>query len=435
MFNAGTTLNAATYQVTAIYKGTSGFNNSTSTGLSYKVTRYAFTYDIASDSQIYGTPAKLATDLGTTIPTGVNGENLDVKYSSSGNTVGSDVGTYSITGNLSNGKGLISNYSVALKSGTLSVKPDAFTYAIANDSQTYGIPVNLAADLGTTIPTGVTGQNLEIEYSSTGDTAAASVGGYPITAALSNGTGQTRNYSVTLDPGTLTVTPTMSVTSVQTVKALQNISTGSVLLATFNVNSGSTLVSGNFRVSIDWKDGSPWIRRRSKLGTVNGSQVMVYGSHDYGTSWARMPVVTLTYLSAYSITATPTVNAAADATSQTSNTKTAWSSRFQELALFRFVCKYALGQEHWLRGHQRPAWRFVLTGLSGATLQAATVTLAGQTYSLAIAPDSSGDPVVLRSAICASEPGLGQFRGVLAVLQGPHCGGHQLRDKGVLRSA
>ena len=124
-----------------------------------------------------------------TITTGVNGENLDIAYSSTGDTTTAHVGSYAITATLSNGTGLATDYTVTLNNGTLTVNQYAFSYTIGNDSQTYGTAANLATDLGTTITTGVNGQNLAITYSSTGDTATAHVGAYAITGSLSNGTG------------------------------------------------------------------------------------------------------------------------------------------------------------------------------------------------------------------------------------------------------
>ncbi len=175
------------------------------------VNPYAFTYQIGNDTQTYGTAANFASDLGTTINTGVNSQNLGIAYSSTGDTTTAHVqtGGYAITGTLSNGTGLTSDYNVTLKSGTLTVNPYAFTYQIGNDSQTYGTAANLASDLSTKITTGVNGQNLGISYSSTGDTTTADVqtGGYAITGTLSNGTGLTSDYSVTLKNGTLTVNP------------------------------------------------------------------------------------------------------------------------------------------------------------------------------------------------------------------------------------
>jgi len=139
------------------------------------VNKHPFNYTIGNDSQTYGSPANLAADLGTTINTGVNGENLAIAYSSTGDTATAHASTYPITGALSNGTGLASDYAVTLTPGTLTVNPKPISYTIGNDSQTYGTPANLAADLAATINTGVNGKNLIITYISTGDTATAHV--------------------------------------------------------------------------------------------------------------------------------------------------------------------------------------------------------------------------------------------------------------------
>jgi hypothetical protein len=172
---------------------------------SLTVNPYAFTYAIASDNQTYGSPANLGADLGATINTGVNGENLAIAYSSTGDTTTAHVNTYAITGVVSSGTGNLSNYAVTLIPGTLRVNKDAFSYSIGNDSQTYGTPANLGADLGATANTGVNGEKLAIAYSSAGDIATAHVGQYAITGVLSASTGLASDYAVTMIPGTLTV--------------------------------------------------------------------------------------------------------------------------------------------------------------------------------------------------------------------------------------
>src|SRR5207249_2424822 len=97
------------------------------------------------------------------------------------------------------------NFEASTTTGTLTVNKAPVSFTIGNDSQTYGTPANLAADLQATIATGVNGQNLGISYSSLGDTTTAHVGGYDITGILANGTGLVSNYDVTLTAGTLTV--------------------------------------------------------------------------------------------------------------------------------------------------------------------------------------------------------------------------------------
>ncbi len=223
------TANVGSYAITGTLSNGTGLASNytvTLTSGSLTVNKYAFVYAIANDSQTYGTAANLATALGTTISTGVNGQNLDIAYASAGNTTTANVGSYAITGTLSNGSGLTSNYTVTLTSGSLTVNKYAFAYTIANDSQTYGTAANLAKDLGTTINTGVNGQNLDIAYSSTGDTTSAKVGTYPITATLSNGSGLTSNYTVTVSNGTLTVKPAaLTITSNNASKTYGTVAT------------------------------------------------------------------------------------------------------------------------------------------------------------------------------------------------------------------
>src|SRR5262249_35737915 len=113
-------------------------------------------------------------------------------------------GSYAITAAL--GTLSAANYTFTFANGTLQVTPIAFTYAIGDDSQTYGTPTTFAS-LANQIDTGVLGQKLHITYSSTGAPAAAHVGAYAITGAVSNGTGLASNYTVTLTSGTLTVNP------------------------------------------------------------------------------------------------------------------------------------------------------------------------------------------------------------------------------------
>ena len=208
---SGAPVHAGSYEVTATFAPQVTGYTPVSDTTTFTITPFAFTCTIANDQQTYGTPANLANDLAATIATGFNGENLDIAYASVGDTGTAHVAgsPYPITGTLSNGIGLTSDYIVTLNDGGLTVSPYAFTYMIANDQQTYGTPANLANDLAATIATGVNGENLDIAYASVGDTGTAHVAGspYPITGTLSNGTGLTSDYSVTLNDGGLTVSP------------------------------------------------------------------------------------------------------------------------------------------------------------------------------------------------------------------------------------
>jgi hypothetical protein len=206
--------NAGTYIVVASFSGDTKFAASHAT-TSFTISPATLT------ATIIGNPTR--TYDGTTEAT-LTSANFSLSGLASGQsfTVTQTAGTYNsayvvsattVTASLSAsnftaGTGaLTSNYTLpTTASGPGAITPYAFTYQIGNDSHLYGSTANLAADLGTTISTGVNGENLAITYSSTGNTTTATVGTYPITGTLSNDTGSTSNYTVTLLPGTLTVT-------------------------------------------------------------------------------------------------------------------------------------------------------------------------------------------------------------------------------------
>ncbi len=93
---------------------------------------------IGNDSQTYGTPVDLATDLGPTIA-GVNGETLGITYTSDGDTATANAGTYDINGTLSDITGLASNYK--LIPGTLTVIPATLTITALPQSIGNGSPL------------------------------------------------------------------------------------------------------------------------------------------------------------------------------------------------------------------------------------------------------------------------------------------------------
>ena len=84
-------------------------------------------------------------------------------------------------------------------------------------------------------------------------TPPTSAGTYAVNVSF---TSTDPNYSSTTATGSLTINPALSAVSGQTIKAMQNISTGSVLLATFSVQTGQVLAVADFSGSVNWKDGS-----------------------------------------------------------------------------------------------------------------------------------------------------------------------------------
>jgi hypothetical protein len=145
--------------------------------------------------------------LQTTFPTGVDDQTLAITYSSDGNSGRNDVGTYEITGIVTNGSGSLSNYEVTLTDGQLTIDPRPVSFIIGNLTKDEGIAFNLASRLPGTILTGIGNQSLSITYASTGAAANAQAGVYLITGNVGDGPdgGLALNYDVTLIPGELAV--------------------------------------------------------------------------------------------------------------------------------------------------------------------------------------------------------------------------------------
>lgn len=114
--------NAGTYHVVASFTPSVPSAYTPSSGSAdYTISKKAIIYTIGDATHVYGSTVNLAATLGTTINTGVNDENLGITYASTGNTVTANVGSYAITGVVSDGTGLASNYTVTLTRGILSV--------------------------------------------------------------------------------------------------------------------------------------------------------------------------------------------------------------------------------------------------------------------------------------------------------------------------
>jgi uncharacterized repeat protein (TIGR03803 family) len=118
--NAGT-FTVGTHSITAGYSGGPSFLPSSGTA---SLTALApLTVMVPNLTKTYGQAIDLASVLGGTIPTGVNGETLNIAYASAGAAASADVqaGGYPITAQLSNGTGKLSNYSVQVIPGTLTI--------------------------------------------------------------------------------------------------------------------------------------------------------------------------------------------------------------------------------------------------------------------------------------------------------------------------
>jgi hypothetical protein len=140
------------------------------------------------------------------------------------------------------------NYLDESGTAAIDINKASISYTIANAAHVYGSTVNFATafGFGSTINTGVNGENLAIAYDSIGNTVTANVGSYAITGVVSDGTGLASNYAVTLNPGTLAVTQAILTGNATTQDALNMAKQGKLTITISNVAgllNGDTLLN------------------------------------------------------------------------------------------------------------------------------------------------------------------------------------------------
>jgi uncharacterized repeat protein (TIGR01451 family) len=153
----------------------------------------------ANAGRLYGDANPVFTGTITGIK---NNDAITATYSSVADPT-SSVGTFPIVPTLVDPALKLSNYSVLVANGILTVSPAPLTVAAANATRIYGDP---NPPLSGTISGIKNADNITATFASTATTASA-VGSYPITPTLVDPAGRLGNYSVTSTNGTLTVSP------------------------------------------------------------------------------------------------------------------------------------------------------------------------------------------------------------------------------------
>jgi F0F1-type ATP synthase epsilon subunit len=302
---------------------------SNATGGTFNPGNYAITYDAGA---LTVNPAGLSLSITADDASKTFGQTLTfagTEFTSSGlqngDTVGSvtltsagapataNVGSYPIIpSNATGGTFNPGNYTISYSDGTLMVNPTALTITADNASKTFGQTLTFAGTEFTT--SGLQNGNTigSVTLASAGAPATANVAGSPYSITASNATGGTfspGNYSITYDPGALTIYPAglsltitadnASKTYGQTItfagtaftsSGLQNGDTvGSVTLtsagapATANVGSytiipsnatGGSFNPGNYAISYD--DGILMVNPAALTITANSAS-KIYG--------------------------------------------------------------------------------------------------------------------------------------------------------------
>jgi sugar lactone lactonase YvrE len=167
------------------------------------ITQTPLTITVADASRQYGqlnpqfTSTTQITLNGITKVGTLNGDAIDISYSTPA-TITSPVGTYPINATVSGAHA--ANYLVTVVPGTLTVTAAHLTVVVGNATRPYGAP-NPA--FTSTVSGALNGDTFTHTYT-TSATLASPVGTYPINDAV--GGPAASNYTITVVPGTLTIT-------------------------------------------------------------------------------------------------------------------------------------------------------------------------------------------------------------------------------------
>jgi len=122
---------------------------------SLTVTQKELTITIGSATKVFAQTINLEGVLGTSVGTGVNGETLNLTYSSAGIPLAALVGSYNINASANNGTGNLSNYHVTVNPGTLTV----MTPSVITCVQAGGNLIIVGTQSGDTITVNATNRN------------------------------------------------------------------------------------------------------------------------------------------------------------------------------------------------------------------------------------------------------------------------------------
>jgi hypothetical protein len=165
------------------------------------VTPNALLVKADDQTRTYGATNRLLTGLLTGL---ANGDRITASYSTLAGT-NSFVGSYPIVPSLSDPDSKLTNYSLTISNGTLTVTTAALLATAYNQSKTYG-------DTNPALAGGLTGlmsgDNITASFLTSAEVHSG-VGSYPITIGLSDPAGRLTNYAVTTNAGSLTVGPAL----------------------------------------------------------------------------------------------------------------------------------------------------------------------------------------------------------------------------------
>jgi sugar lactone lactonase YvrE len=235
----------------------------TNTAGALSVTQAPLTVTVNNATRAYGTTNPTFT---STVAGLLNGDTVTVTYSTVA-TIASSVGSYAITATVSGPAA--ANYTVQVVPGTLTITPSTTPVVVTVNNATRGYewanPTFTSAIAGA-----LNSDSFTVTYSTTA-TATSSVGSYPITAIVTGG--NIGNYAtVNVVPGTLSITPDATVTTVTTSASSVNQGTNITFTATVTYLTGlgsATTVGSGVPTTVSFYNGPTLLG----TGTLNPSGV------------------------------------------------------------------------------------------------------------------------------------------------------------------
>ncbi len=229
-------------------------------------------------------------------------------------------------------------------------------------------------------------------------------GVYPVSLRVSDGT-TALVFSTSLN---VTHRSPLVVVSTATIGALPNVDTYFTTLAAFRhgVDGGAALPLSSYSATIDWNDGSPVETSNGPTVVIGlnatGTTILVSGDHTYAAGQVDHPIVTL-ITPDESAAGSPTIHVATDASG--SATLQGTTPVYNPASnLFEGQLTVTNTSSAGIDG----TLLILLSGLtSGVTLQDASVTVGGVTYSVAVTTTLAGDPILTipRSVLASLAPG------------------------------
>jgi len=216
-----------------------------------RVCAYGLVVNADNQSRSYGATNPLLT--GTVVGL-QNGDNITATYTTAADT-NSPVGAYPIGVAFNDPGNLLTNYSVTTNYGTLTITPAALEVSAANLSRAYGAPNPLLTGTVTGLQNG---DNITVNFSTTAQTNSPA-GNYPINISLGDPDNLLVNYTLSTNPGVLTVNPAQLIVQANNVSRLYG-GTNPPFTVSYNgfVNGdNASLLSGTLSESCPAQTNSP----------------------------------------------------------------------------------------------------------------------------------------------------------------------------------